>query len=99
LDRLVPESPVLSGEIAYAVEHADAVHLSDAVLRRTLLGSAGHPGTAALQRAAAIMADELGWDTTRRQRESAILEDGYPGLRRPAAEPPLLPNTARRPRL
>jgi glycerol-3-phosphate dehydrogenase len=78
LDRVASTAPVLSGEIAYAVDRATAVHLSDAVLRRTPLGSAGHPGRDALQRAAAIMGQKLAWSAERRAEEIAALEEIYP---------------------
>jgi glycerol-3-phosphate dehydrogenase len=45
-------------------------HLGDAVLRRTPLGSAGHPGQPALARAAAVMAAELNWTAKRVVRKS-----------------------------
>ena len=38
-----------------------ALKLSDALIRRTEAGAAGHPGTDAIERAAAIMA-RAGWD-------------------------------------
>jgi glycerol-3-phosphate dehydrogenase len=74
LDRISTESPVLAGEIAYAAEESMAERLSDATLRRTPLGSAGHPGPAALERAADVMAGIAGWSAERRQRE--ILDAG-----------------------
>ena len=76
--RLSAGSPILAGEIAYAVEHAAASHLSDAVLRRTALGSAGHPGSESLRRAAEIMGEKLGWDATRQADEVARVEGVYP---------------------
>ena len=77
IDRLDPASPVLAGEISYAVEHADAIRLSDAVLRRTVLGSAGRPGRAALDRAAAIMARLCGWSPEQIEREIEFVERRY----------------------
>ncbi|MCC7007311.1 MAG: FAD-dependent oxidoreductase [Acidobacteria bacterium] len=69
LERLVPESPVLAGEIAYAAEHAAAVRLADVVQRRTVLGAAGHPGEHALVRAAEIMGTVRRWTPQERQEE------------------------------
>jgi glycerol-3-phosphate dehydrogenase len=77
-DRLSAGNPVLAGEIAYAVEHAAATHLSDAVLRRTALGSAGHPGSESLRHAAEIMGRKLGWDVSRQTEEIARMEAVYP---------------------
>jgi glycerol-3-phosphate dehydrogenase len=78
LERVAPGSPVLAGEIAYAVEHAGALHLADVVFRRTPLGSAGHPGSAALARAAAVMGDVRGWSDDEQQRERLAVERIYP---------------------
>jgi len=69
LERLTPGLPVLSGEIAYAAANAQAEHLADAVLRRTALAAAGHPGQAALEHAADVMGSGLGWTADRRARE------------------------------
>jgi glycerol-3-phosphate dehydrogenase len=78
LDRLTPETAILAGEIVYAAEHAEALDLSDAVLRRTPLGSAGHPGRAAIDRAATLMAQALGWSQAERDAQIARLERAYP---------------------
>jgi glycerol-3-phosphate dehydrogenase len=56
-------------EIAYAARREMAVTLADALIRRTEAGSAGHPGDDAIERAAQVMAAELGWDDQRRQAE------------------------------
>ena len=78
VDRVAATLPVISGEIAYAVEHQAAIHLSDVVLRRTPLGSAGHPGRAALTSAAEIMGGTLGWTPERAAEEIAGVEGIYP---------------------
>jgi glycerol-3-phosphate dehydrogenase len=77
LERLQPAHPILAGEIAYAAEHAEALHLDDAVLRRTPLGSAGDPGPEALTRAAAIMGRVLGWTPARQDTEVARVRERY----------------------
>lgn len=77
LDRLSEAAAVMTGEVAYAVEFASAVRLSDAVLRRLPLGSAGHPGHTALQRAADIMGAKLDWTATRRLDEIALVDGVY----------------------
>lgn len=56
---------VLRAEVIHAVREEMAVHLSDVVLRRTDLGSAGHPGRPALEEVARLMARELGWSPAR----------------------------------
>jgi glycerol-3-phosphate dehydrogenase len=69
LTRLGAETPVLAAEIAYAVEHAFACKLSDVVLRRTMLGSAGRPSDAVLASAADTMAAAAHWTPTHRATE------------------------------
>jgi glycerol-3-phosphate dehydrogenase len=71
------ECPVSGAEILYAVRHESAMRLSDALIRRTEAGSAGHPGTDAIERAAAIMRGELGWDEWQMRNEIAEVETFY----------------------
>lgn len=78
LDRLSAETPVLAGEITYAAARGQAMRLSDAVLRRTALGSAGHPGRAALQRAADLFAVARDWSPDKTAKELADVEAVYP---------------------
>jgi len=66
-----------AAEIVYAARREMALKLSDALIRRTSAGSAGHPGSDALERAAAIMARAHGWDTWRTQNEIAEVEAFY----------------------
>jgi len=68
---------VSGGEILHAVRAEAAIKLSDAVIRRTEAGSAGHPGRDAIERAADIMAKELGWDTARVRNEVTETEAFY----------------------
>lgn len=68
---------VTGAEIAYAARAECAVALSDALLRRTEAGSAGHPGDDAVARAAVIMAAECGWDACRVKQEVAQVERVY----------------------
>ena len=77
LARLSPETPLMAAEVSYAVDHAQAVRLSDVVLRRTPLGSAGHPGMGALKAAADLMAARLGWSAARTAEEIAEVEHTY----------------------
>jgi glycerol-3-phosphate dehydrogenase len=72
--RVDERSPVVGGQLAWAARHEMVVSLADAVLRRTSLGSMGNPGDTALQRAAAIVGDELGWSTERVHAEVASLK-------------------------
>jgi glycerol-3-phosphate dehydrogenase len=68
---------VTGAEIVHAVRHECAVKLSDALIRRTEAGSAGHPGRDAVERAAAIVAQELHWDEWRVRNEVAEVEAFY----------------------
>ena len=58
-----------------------ALTLADAVIRRTPLGALGHPGAGALQRAAMMVGDELGWGDDRRRQEVAVVEAFFEGRR------------------
>jgi glycerol-3-phosphate dehydrogenase len=75
--RLAPDTPVIAGEVAYAVRSAQAVTLADVVLRRTMLGAAGHPGRRALDQAAGVMEGLLEWSPEDRVREVAAVEEVY----------------------
>ena len=55
-EPLSPTCPTLGAEIVHAMREEAALTLADAILRRTEAGVTGHPGRAALERAAAIMA-------------------------------------------
>lgn len=79
LTRLVPDEPYLECAVAYAAEHQAAHSLADAVMRRTAIGSAGHPGTRLLERAAEVMGGVLGWTEAERAREIRGVEARYPG--------------------
>ena len=65
---------VIAAEVVHAVRAESALHLVDVVLNRTDLGSKGHPGGAALEACATLMARELGWDAATRAGELATAE-------------------------
>jgi glycerol-3-phosphate dehydrogenase len=71
------ECAVTGAEILHAVRNESAVRLSDALIRRTEAGSAGHPGRDAVERAAAIVARERRWDEWRIRDEIADVEAFY----------------------
>ncbi len=64
--------PEILAELAFAVEREQALTLCDALLRRTGIGTLGHPGQAAVDRMAGLMAAQLGWDADRTGREKAM---------------------------
>jgi glycerol-3-phosphate dehydrogenase len=55
-------SPTIKAEIVYGVRAEMAQTLTDIILRRTELGTAGYPGGSCLHSCAALMAEILGWD-------------------------------------
>jgi len=71
-------STVVESEILHAVREEMAQKLSDVVLRRTDLGSGCFPNREALERCAALMARELGWDRKRTKTEVEELCLSYP---------------------
>jgi glycerol-3-phosphate dehydrogenase len=70
-------SPVSTAEILHAVREEQALDLASVVLRRTELGSAGHPGRACLESCAAIMAGELRWTESKISNEIEKVEEFY----------------------
>jgi glycerol-3-phosphate dehydrogenase len=60
---------VVSAEVLYGIEHEMAQKLSDIVLRRTDLGTVGHPGHGRLWDCAKVMGSRLGWTQGRMQQE------------------------------
>jgi glycerol-3-phosphate dehydrogenase len=71
------DMPVIGAELVWAVRHEMAMTLADAVVRRTPLGSLGYPGDEVVDRAAAIVAAELGWPRDRIAAEIAQLRAFY----------------------
>jgi glycerol-3-phosphate dehydrogenase len=76
-EPLSPTCPTLGAEIVHAMREEMALTLADAVLRRTEAGVTGHPGRPALERAAALMAFELGWPAAHIEAEIAACERVY----------------------
>ncbi len=73
---LCPGLPDIEAEIVFAARREDARSLTDALIRRThLFWQAPRQGEEAVERAAALMARELGWSEARRESEIA----GYRG--------------------
>lgn len=60
-----------------AVRDEAALHLTDAVLRRLDLGTAGVPPSADVDAVTRTMAAELGWDDQRQEAERTQLADTY----------------------
>jgi glycerol-3-phosphate dehydrogenase len=77
VQRLAPGCPVMEGELLYSVERGQAARLADVVLRRTRLGGTGHPGRAALDRAADVLTACFGWSAEERATQVAEVEARY----------------------
>ena len=82
---------VLRAEVAHAVQEEMAIRLADVVFRRTELGSAGPVEPPALAECSAIMAEELGWDESRRRQE---IEEVWDVFRRRGWQGAKLPSSA-----
>lgn len=67
--RRLGESDTLLAEVTHAVRNEMAMRLDDVVFRRTDLGSAAHPGHAALEQAAHRMQQLASWSEQRRRQE------------------------------
>ena len=75
--RVSDTSPVLVSEVRHAVREEMALDLASVVLRRTELGTAGHPGSATLEACADIVQSELEWSDDRKADELRSLESFY----------------------
>jgi len=72
LGEPLPGTEYLGAEVLYAVTHEGALHLDDVLTRRTRISvETWDRGVAAAPVAAAIMAEALGWDAERADREVA----------------------------
>jgi glycerol-3-phosphate dehydrogenase len=60
---------VLKAEVLHAVRNEMALRLSDVIMRRTELGTAGMPTESILEWCADLMGAELGWDDDKKRRE------------------------------
>jgi len=69
LAREVDADGELLAQVLVAVRHESARTLTDVLLRRTGLGTLGHPGAEVLEAVADVAAAELGWDAARRDAE------------------------------
>ena len=68
---------VLRAEVIHAIRQEQAIDLANVMLRRTELGSAGHPGGECLKSCATLMAGELNWDDARTSSEIDQVEEIY----------------------
>ena len=72
-----PGCDTLGAEVVHVIRHEMAVKLSDIVVRRTALGSGGHPGADAVRGCGVIAAQELGWTADRLEEEIGAVDAIY----------------------
>lgn len=77
-----PGEEVTEEVVRRAVATEMAVRLGDLLLRRTNVGAAGLPAPVVVDRAATLMAEELGWSDARREEEVRTLAEAYDPLAR-----------------
>lgn len=70
----------VKAEVVHVIRQEMAMRLSDIVMRRTGMGSAGRPPTEAVEACARLAAAELGWDQARVAEEIAAVEALYAPL-------------------
>ncbi len=66
---LSADTDTIQAEIVYTIQREMAVRLTDVLVRRTELGSAGRPSDEAVRTAARLAQSELGWDDARTVQE------------------------------
>ncbi|MCU0844945.1 MAG: glycerol-3-phosphate dehydrogenase/oxidase [Spirochaetes bacterium] len=75
LSRSVNTDGEILAQVVYALRHEMARTLPDILMRRTGMGTLGHPGNDVLEKAARIAAGELNWDRGRMEREIAAVSE------------------------
>lgn len=65
------ETGAIAAEVVFAVRDEHAVHLTDVLLRRTMVGLAPHAGIGPDEAAADVAVEHLGWDVARAGDEVA----------------------------
>jgi glycerol-3-phosphate dehydrogenase len=78
LGETLGATPTLKVEVVHAIRHELALTLADCVFARTELGTAGHPGEAALAACAEIAAAELGWSPAQKESELGQVRGRFP---------------------
>jgi glycerol-3-phosphate dehydrogenase len=76
-ELLSGSSEVLKTEVQTAVSQEMVCHLTDVILRRTDLGSAGYPGRTAVDAVADMMAEQLNWNKKMKKQEIDALHAYY----------------------
>ena len=76
-DVIHESRPVIKSQVIHAVREEMALKLSDVVFRRTGMGTIGNPGEECLKTCAAMMSEELHWDSSRVQRELTEVKEAF----------------------
>ncbi|WP_035271703.1 glycerol-3-phosphate dehydrogenase/oxidase [Desulfonatronum thiodismutans] len=76
-EEIRPGTAILKAQVVHAVRREMARNLQDVVFRRTPLGCLGRPAPETLRCLARIMAEESGWDDTRREEEVLAVDARY----------------------
>ncbi|TDL76606.1 glycerol-3-phosphate dehydrogenase/oxidase [Palleronia sediminis] len=100
LEIFDPDSGAIGAELVFTYRAEFCRTLTDALIRRIMVGLNATCGQDTLERAADILARDQGWSAHRREREIAayrkyIQRFGVPGRQAPAAEASLAKSTER----
>jgi glycerol-3-phosphate dehydrogenase len=76
-EPLDPAVHTIRAEVLHVIRNEMALRLTDVVIRRTGLGAAGAPPRTALETAARLTGEELGWDDRRIAEEIARVDRFY----------------------
>jgi glycerol-3-phosphate dehydrogenase len=79
-ERVCPDQPTITAEVAHAARAEAAVRLTDVLLRRTPLGFAPGQALEAAPRVATVLGCELGWDAEEQAREVSAYRDHVEAL-------------------
>lgn len=77
LTNTLSPSGDIAAQVPFAIREEMALTLDDVVMRRTGIGQLGDPGRDTLDRVAALMAAELGWDDSRKLREIEAVQANF----------------------
>ena len=84
MERITPRLPDIGAQLLFAIREEMALTLDDALFRRTGLGTLGRLDAGAIERAAKIMAAELGWNDGEVARQIASIAPRYAPLAKAA---------------
>jgi glycerol-3-phosphate dehydrogenase len=77
LRQTLSQSGDIAAQVLFAIREEMGLTLEDAVMRRTGVGQLGHPGAAALDVCAHLMAGALGWSPSQTCAEITAVEQNF----------------------